>query len=144
MAKYSYEFKKEIVMTYTDFKGGMGYLAKKYGVKSPTNVIKWVRAYKEFGDDGLMRSRKNKNYSFGFKLSVVELYLTTEVSFQSMSRKGNCLDNSVMENFFGILKQEIYYSYTYYSFNELKSAIENYVDYYGMAITTASQQLLFS
>lgn len=29
--------------------------------------------------------------------------------FQSMSRKGNCLDNSVMENFFGILKQEIYY-----------------------------------
>ncbi|MCE7784419.1 IS3 family transposase [Staphylococcus xylosus] len=29
--------------------------------------------------------------------------------FQSMSRKGNCLDNSVMENFFGLLKQEMFY-----------------------------------
>ncbi|HFU5457138.1 TPA: DDE-type integrase/transposase/recombinase, partial [Enterococcus faecium] len=29
--------------------------------------------------------------------------------FQSMSRKGNCLDNSLMENFFGLLKQEIFH-----------------------------------
>ena len=50
--------------------------------------------------------------------------------FQSMSRKGNCHDNSVMENFFGILKQEIYYGQTYYSFDELKSAIERYIIYY--------------
>ena len=35
--------------------------------------------------------------------------LKEERIFQSMSRKGNCLDNSVMENFFGLLKQEIYY-----------------------------------
>ncbi len=47
-----------------------------------------------------------------------------------MSRKGNCLDNSVMENFFGILKQEIYYGNTFYSFNELKLEIENYIYYY--------------
>lgn len=40
--------------------------------------------------------------------------------FQSMSRKGNCLDNSPMENFFGILKQEMYYGKTYSSFEELK------------------------
>ena len=32
---------------------------------------------------------------------------------QSMSRKGNCLDNSVMENFFGILKSELYYKKKY-------------------------------
>lgn len=50
--------------------------------------------------------------------------------FQSMSRKGNCLDNSIMENFFGILKQEIYYGQTYYSFDELKLAIEKYIKYY--------------
>ena len=49
---------------------------------------------------------------------------------QSMSRKGNCLDNSVMENFFGILKQEMYYGTTYYSFEELKDAIERYIKYY--------------
>lgn len=50
--------------------------------------------------------------------------------FQSMSRKGNCLDNSVMENFFGILKQEMYYVNTFYSFGELKTKIENYIYYY--------------
>ncbi len=50
--------------------------------------------------------------------------------FQSMSRKGNCYDNSVMENFFGILKQEMYYGINYYSFNELKDAIETYIKYY--------------
>jgi transposase InsO family protein len=49
---------------------------------------------------------------------------------QSMSRKGNCHDNSVMENFFGIMKQEMYYGNVYYSFDELKHAIENYIDYY--------------
>ena len=50
--------------------------------------------------------------------------------FQSMSRKGNCYDNSVMENFFGLLKQEIYYGNTYYSFEELKETIEKYIVYY--------------
>ena len=46
-----------------------------------------------------------------------------------MSRKGNCLDNSPMENFFGILKQEIYYGNTFKSFNELKNTIEKYIKY---------------
>ena len=50
--------------------------------------------------------------------------------FQSMSRKGNCYDNSVMENFFGLLKQEMYYGITYYSFKELKATIEKYIKYY--------------
>ena len=49
---------------------------------------------------------------------------------QSMSRKGNCLDNSVMENFFGLLKQEIYYGIVYYSYEELKSKIERFIKYY--------------
>lgn len=47
-----------------------------------------------------------------------------------MSRKGNCLDNSVMENFFGLLKQEIYHGNVYYSYDELKSEIEKYIKYY--------------
>ncbi|WP_460263178.1 IS3 family transposase [Clostridium sporogenes] len=50
--------------------------------------------------------------------------------FQSMSRKGNCHDNSVMENFFGIMKQEMYYGVIYKSYDELKSAIEEYIKYY--------------
>ena len=47
-----------------------------------------------------------------------------------MSRKGNCFDNSPMENFFGILKQEMYYGETYCSFEELKMAIDKYIKYY--------------
>ena len=49
---------------------------------------------------------------------------------QSMSRKGNCYDNSIMENFFGILKQEMYYGCAYYSYDSLKTAIEKYIKYY--------------
>lgn len=47
-----------------------------------------------------------------------------------MSRKGNCLDNSPMENFFSILKQELYHGVIYKSYQELKQAIEHYIKYY--------------
>ena len=50
--------------------------------------------------------------------------------FQSMSRKGNCLDNSPMENFFGILKQEMYHGEALCSFEELRAKIDRYIDYY--------------
>ncbi len=53
------------------------------------------------------------------------------------SRKGNCHDNSVMENFFGLLKQEIYYGNTFYSYDELKNAIENWIEYYNTKRTKA-------
>ena len=51
---------------------------------------------------------------------------------QSMSRKGNCYDNSVMETFFGRLKTEIYYNFEgeYSSFNAFAAAIEEYINYY--------------
>jgi putative transposase len=50
--------------------------------------------------------------------------------FQSMSRKGNCIDNSPMENFFGLLKQEMYHGEIRCSFEELKKKIEEYISYY--------------
>lgn len=49
---------------------------------------------------------------------------------QSMSRKGNCLDNSVMENFFGILKTEMYHKHKFESVKQLIKEIEEYIDYY--------------
>ncbi len=49
---------------------------------------------------------------------------------QSMSRKGNCLDNAVMENFFGILKSELFYTKKYLSIDELQTDIKSYIDYY--------------
>ena len=49
---------------------------------------------------------------------------------QSFSRKGNCMDNSPMENFFGIMKNEMYYGYTYNSKEELLTAMNEYITYY--------------
>ena len=51
---------------------------------------------------------------------------------QSMSRKGNCYDNCIMETFFGRLKNEMYYGYEkdYSSFEEFSQAVEDYIEYY--------------
>jgi len=49
---------------------------------------------------------------------------------QSMSRKGNCFDNSVMENFFGHLKSEMFHGEHFADFAELKVEIEAYIDWY--------------
>ena len=50
--------------------------------------------------------------------------------FQSMSRKATCADNASMENFFGILKQEMYYGEKLVSYEELKRRIEEYIYWY--------------
>jgi len=49
---------------------------------------------------------------------------------QSMSRKGNCLDNAIIENFFGILKSELFYIKKYDSIDQLKKEIKEYINYY--------------
>lgn len=49
---------------------------------------------------------------------------------QSMSRKGNCLDNAVIENFFGTIKSELFYLNKYNSIEELKADIREYINYY--------------
>ena len=49
---------------------------------------------------------------------------------QSMSRRGNCLDNAIIENFFGILKSELFYLKKYSSVTQLKQEIIQYIEYY--------------
>ena len=49
---------------------------------------------------------------------------------QSMSRKGNCLDNAVMENFFGLLKSELLYLQEFQSMDHFKLELYAYLDYY--------------
>jgi putative transposase len=49
---------------------------------------------------------------------------------QSMSRKGNCLDNAVMENFFGLLKSELLYLQRFSSIEHFESELKNYIHYY--------------
>ena len=51
---------------------------------------------------------------------------------QSMSRKGNCMDNSIMESFFGIMKNEMLYGHEseYKSFEQFKEVVKEYIWYY--------------
>ena len=85
MAKYSFEFKLKVVNAYLNGEGSYEYLTRKYGVSTDSKIFEWVHAYREFGKEGLLRSRQKKNYSFQFKLSVVELYLSNEVSYQELA-----------------------------------------------------------
>ena len=56
--------------------------------------------------------------------------LKTKGIRQSMSRKGNCLDNAVMENFFGLLKSELLYLQDFDSLEHFKAELIEYLDYY--------------
>ena len=49
---------------------------------------------------------------------------------QSMSRKGNCLDNAVMENFFGIMKSELLYLQEFSDMEVFKRELRKYINYY--------------
>lgn len=56
--------------------------------------------------------------------------ITSIGGVQSMSRKGNCYDNSVMENFFGHLKSEMYHGVSFNSVEEFCQAIDDYILWY--------------
>ena len=49
---------------------------------------------------------------------------------QSMSRKGNCLDNATMESFFGTLKSEYFYLERFDSVDQLEAGLDDYIRYY--------------
>jgi putative transposase len=49
---------------------------------------------------------------------------------QSMSRKGNCYDNCVIENFFGLMKTEFYTDQVFTTIEEFKVALSEYIEYY--------------
>ena len=98
MAKYSFEFKKEVVNSYLNGEGSFEFVAKKYEIPTCTNVKTWVRNYKNFGDEGLFRSRKNELYSFEYKLHVVELYLSSEISYQDLALQEGITNPSMIVN----------------------------------------------
>ncbi len=75
MAKYYFKLKKKVVNLYLNGEGSFEFIVKKYEISACTNVKTWVRNYKNFCDEGLFRSRE-------YKLHVVELYLSSEISYQ--------------------------------------------------------------
>ena len=97
---------------------------------SAKNVMDALEQAIEITSDCPYRRTFHSDQGWAYQMKAYVHRLKEERIFQSMSRKGNCLDNSVMENFFGLLKQEIYYGVVYYSYEKLKSEIERYIKYY--------------
>lgn len=67
-----------------------------------------------------------------YQMPRYQAFLKENGIHQSMSRKGNCLDNAPTENFFGRLKTEVFYSkeFSFHSLQQLKLAISEYIEYY--------------
>ena len=97
---------------------------------SAQNIMDALNQAIQITSDCPYRRTFHSDQGWAYQMKAYSYRLKEERIFQSMSRKGNCHDNSVMENFFGILKQEIYYGEVYYSYEELKITIEQYITYY--------------
>ena len=65
-----------------------------------------------------------------YQMPAFQRRLQTRGLLQSMSRKGNCLDNAPMESFFAILNSELFHPGRFDTVQSLNDAIEHYIDYY--------------
>jgi len=87
-------------------------------------------------EDAIQRISDNSNLIFHsdqgwqYKMERFQFHLSQKGIRQSMSRKGNCLDNAVMENFFGLVKSELLYLQKFESIEHLKQELVEYIDYY--------------
>ena len=72
----------------------------------------------------------HSDQGWAYQLKQYTNKLETNGILQSVSRKLNCLDNSPMENFFGVLKQEMFYGVKFKNYDELINEIEKYIRWY--------------
>ena len=88
------------------------------------------KAFKKF--DNLSGLIFHSDQGWQYQMNSYQQMLKEKGIIQSMSRKGNCLDNSLMENFFGILKNEMFYGheYEFKTLDQLEEAIVEYINYY--------------
>jgi transposase InsO family protein len=104
-----------------------------YRISEKPNALAIMEGLEEaiaITDDCPYRRTFHSDQGWAYQMKDYRQELKKQKIFQSMSRKGNCLDNSLMENFFSLLKQEIFHGEAYHSFDELKTAIDDYIYYY--------------
>ena len=86
------------------------------------------KAFKKIPDDTNLILHSDQGWQYQHKR--YQQMLKEKGIRQSMSRKGNCLDNAVMENFFGLLKSELLYLQEFDSMEQFKQELIDYLDYY--------------
>jgi len=94
----------------------------KFTSTSLKNAITWH----EPGEGLMVHTDQGVQYQHSSWRQLIE----SVGGVQSMSRKGNCYDNAVMENFFGHLKTEMYYGEYFASVDELYRAVDDYIFWY--------------
>lgn len=104
-----------------------------YGVSTRPNINLVTESLEEYLE-GLSRRQKSRtlihsDQGFHYTSFPYRNLLEKHGIVQSMSRKGNCLDNSPIESFFGHLKDEVDYK-NCKNVREVKVKIKKYVDYY--------------
>lgn len=104
-----------------------------YRISKYPNALAVMEAVKETiekTNDCLFRRTCHSDQGWAYQMKRYTATLKDQDIYQIMSRKGNCLNNYPIGNFFSILKQEMYHGKIYRSFRELKKAIEEYMIYY--------------
>lgn len=86
------------------------------------------RAFQKISDNTSLILHSDQGWQYQMK--PYQRMLKGKGIRQSMSRKGNCLDNAVMENSFGILKSELLYLQNFSSMEHFKQELIAYLDYY--------------
>lgn len=86
------------------------------------------KAFSKIPDDTNLIFHSDQGWQYQHKM--YQKRLKEKGIRQSMSRKGNCLDNAIMENFFGLLKSELLYLREFNSMEEFKNELIKYIDYY--------------
>ena len=91
-------------------------------------IMMLKKAFKTIPDNTKLILHSDQGWQY--QMSHYQHLLKQKGIIQSMSRKGNCLDNAIIENFFGILKSELFYLKKYKSIDQLKKEIREYIVYY--------------
>lgn len=91
-------------------------------------VMMLKKAFKRIPNNTELTLHSDQGWQYQMK--QYQQLLREKGIIQSMSRKGNCLDNAIIENFFGTLKSELFYLKKFTSIEELKKEIIEYVKYY--------------
>ena len=112
--------------------------ARVFDVTNHHSVAEWERIYLAEGPDGLYierrgRGSKGRPTKFSKKVEedlLKELQRLRAENAYLVNCKGNCYNNSVMENFFGHLKSELLYLQGFDSVDHFKAELIDYIDYY--------------
>ncbi|WP_311394779.1 IS3 family transposase [Empedobacter stercoris] len=90
------------------------------------NMLK--KAFKTLPNESKLMLHSDQGWQY--QMRQYQFLLKEKGIIQSMSRKGNCLDNAIIENFFGTLKSELFYLKKFNSIEQLKKEIKQYIYYY--------------